>query len=411
MLKLSIYSKEEIIQKIQMIKVFAKFYQLETDDLDEALSLKIAQELQAFYNCLWDFNTKIILDHQYQKLSEEIRERYGKDEIELDWERRQFSKQKYNEMIAYLESDFYWLEDLEARFKKHQEEQICYADRKHYLLNWDEIIAKHKDQILEKKRHKVGNVDFQMIACPKGEFWMGATEEIGNDWERPKHKVRISKRFWIGETQVTQALWNQVMGWNPSHFKRNLKLPVENMTWYDCLVFCNKLSELEGFTPCFILKEIERYGNHIYEANVVWDINANGYRLPTEAEWEYSAKAGTELIYSGSNHIDEVAWYQQPSTIGTSEVKRKKANQWALYDMTGNVWEWCMDHFDENIYQKRNHEIENPIAWRNLPSLRALRGGAYFNDHYFCHVTDRLRADATFQFNFQGFRLLRSEPT
>jgi sulfatase modifying factor 1 len=251
----------------------------------------------------------------------------------------------------------------------------------------------------------------------RNEFWMGSLDWAGYLDERPRHKVCISKGFWIGETQVTQELWQTVMGWNPSSFKGNIKLPVESVSWYDCLVFCNKLSELEGFTPCFTLKNIKKNGNHIKKATVEWHSDANGYRLPTEAEWEYCAKAGTEFRYSGSNNIDEVAWYTENSGNQTHEVKTKKANAWGLYDMTGNVWEWCMDQWDVNAYRHRTNgnienpiSIENPIVWSNDPCARVLRGGSCRYGAVSCRVAFRYGFDPDNRSDYRGFRLLRCEP-
>jgi formylglycine-generating enzyme required for sulfatase activity len=147
---------------------------------------------------------------------------------------------------------------------------------------------------------------------------------------------------------------------------------------------------------------------------VEWNRNANGYRLPTESEWEYSTKAGTELIYSGSNHVDEVAWYDGNSKINdnytTHKVKTKKANGWGLYDMSGNVWEWCMDNWDQNLYKSRVNGIENPILWKDSPYARVVRGGSYRNFADSCQVALRVWADADVRNNARGFRLLRCAP-
>jgi formylglycine-generating enzyme required for sulfatase activity len=253
---------------------------------------------------------------------------------------------------------------------------------------------------------------FNMVYCPKGEFWMGSEDGVGHKDERSRHKVKMTQGFWIGETQVTQELWKSVMGWNPSHFKYMFKRknPVENMTWYDCLVFCNKLSKLEGFTPCFTLINIKKGWYSIDKANVEWNRNANGYRLPTEAEWEYCAKAGSELTYSGSNDVDEVAWYYGNSGCKTHEVKTKKANGWGLYDMSGNVGEWCMDKWYNNAYQSRVNRIENPLLWENSPYARVVRGGSSGNLADYCRVAYRSGSEAGYRFKYRGFRLLRCEP-
>jgi formylglycine-generating enzyme required for sulfatase activity len=411
MLKFSIYSESDIIEKIRNIQAFANLHQLDAQPLDETMYLAMARELQPFYDLLWE--AQLVKDWKagYGKLSSRTRRDYGLDEVRRDWNGRRYSKGKYDEMMAYLNGVGYWLDELKDRFKQYEMSQIYYADRKEYLLNWEAIIEKYEHKILKRKVHKIEDIEFNMIKCPKGEFWMGSKHGVGYYSEKPRHKVRMSQGMWMGETQVTQELWQVVMGWNPSHFKGSLKLPVESVTWYDCLVFCNKLSELEGFLPCFSLKNIEKDGNQIMKAIVEWNSNANGYRLPTEAEWEYCAKAGTELIYSGSNHLDEVAWYRDNSEHQTREVKTKKANVWGLSDMTGNVWEWCMDQWDSKAYKNRtNGNIENPLLWSNDPCAHIVRGGFYRRGASGCRVARRVRHRANFWSGSQGLRLLRCEP-
>lgn len=181
-----------------------------------------------------------------------------------------------------------------------------------------------------KETFIVNGVSFNMIQVPLGTFWMGSYS--GHYWEQPAHEVTLSS-YSIGETEVTQALWVAVMGSNPSKFKGDLNRPVEQVSWDACQTFIEKLNELTG----------------------------KNFRLPTEAEWENAARGGNRsqgYKYSGSNDIDEVAWYWQdlPSqtegAIGcsTQPVATKKANELGIFDMSGNVQEWCQDWFDHYYY-------------------------------------------------------------
>lgn len=258
--------------------------------------------------------------------------------------------------------------------------------------------------MVKARTYYIDDVEFKMIDCPTGHGSL-----------RNRIIFEMTKGFSIGETPVTQDMWEKVMGWNPSRFKGSVKLPVESVTWYDCLVFCNKLSELEGFTPCFTLRNIEQYGNRISKANVEWNRNANGFRLPTDAEWEYCARAGTTLVYSGSNNIDEVAWYEGNSGGKTHEVKNKIANGWGLYDMTGNVWEWCMDVgyvWEWYMVQSRRplKIFEDPVKWKESHCKRVFRGGSCLFSADLCGVSCSIEVDADLECPDKGFRLLRCEP-
>jgi formylglycine-generating enzyme required for sulfatase activity len=232
-----------------------------------------------------------------------------------------------------------------------------------------ETLPKSKKQIsmIKRETQNLKGIDFDMIYCPKGELLL----KIDKDQVSKK----IEQDFWVAETQITQALWTAVMGWNDSYFhasfKDNPSLPVENITWYDCLFFCNQLSKLHAFTSCYLLSNIEKNDDHIIKADVTYIEQANGYRLPSSTEWEYVAKAGQNFRYSGSNCADNVAWFSHNSGIlkldlklrdqddayknicCTHTVKTKKPNQWGIYDMSGNVDEWCFDTSD----QQNHHRI------------------------------------------------------
>ncbi len=230
----------------------------------------------------------------------------------------------------------------------------------------------------------VKGVEFKMIKVEGGTFSMGATSEQGSDAfygddEEPVHSVTLSD-YYIGETEVTQELWQAVMGSNPSEFTGNNQRPVENVSWNDCQEFIRKLNSLTG----------------------------KKFRLPTEAEWEYAARGGKHCNdhvykYSGSNNVDEVAWYWRNSgdkylsgewdedkvnknNCKTHPVKTKKANKLGLYDMSGNVWEWCNDWYDEDYYQ--NSPQTNPEG-PSTGERRVLRGGSYCNSDRGVRVSSR----------------------
>jgi len=249
-------------------------------------------------------------------------------------------------------------------------------------------------RVVGSETRRVAGVEFEMVWCPAGEFWMK-----GHHDERPRHRVKLTRGFWLGQTQVTQVLWEEVMGENPSHFK-GAQRPVEQVSWFDCVRFCNRLSEREGLVAAYQIGEGDR-------PEVTLNVRAAGYRLPTEAEWEYAAKAGTELKYAGSNSMDAVAWHNGNSGGQTHPVGEKQANAWGLYDMTGNVWEWCSDGWTDN-YRARQQGVSDPGDNSPGAGRRVFRGGSWGSDAVICHVACRGRNTPGGRSQNLGLRLSRS---
>ena len=230
----------------------------------------------------------------------------------------------------------------------------------------------------------VNGVNFYMIRVDGGQFTMGATTEQGGDAlsnESPTRTVNLST-FWIGQTEVTQALWQAVMGYNPSRFIGDLQRPVENVSWNDCQAFIFRLNELTG---------------------------AN-FRLPTEAEWEYAARGGQSsngYKYAGGDNIDNVAWYHDNADATTHAVSTKAANELGLYAMSGNVAEWCRDALVS--YSAIDDGATNP--WQGGSMYRVVRGGSYNYDARYARVSYRSDYGWDTRSPQIGFRIVLSEQT
>ena len=225
---------------------------------------------------------------------------------------------------------------------------------------------------------------------------MGDTWGDGFSDENPVHTVTVNS-FYIGKYEVTQAQYQEIMGSNPSYYKGNNR-PVEHVSWYDAVQFCNKLSAREGLEPCYTINGTD----------VTCDFTKNGYRLPTEAEWEYAARGGNQsqgYKYSGSNNPDEVAWYYDNSGSQTHDVVTKQANELGIYDMSGNVWEWCWDWYASDYYS--NILQDNPKG-PDGGSGRVDRGGGWDGNARHARVAERGSGIPSFSGSGLGFRLLRT---
>ena len=242
----------------------------------------------------------------------------------------------------------------------------------------------------------VKGLTINMVYCPSGELLMGLFS---------RHHVKIDRPFLMGQVPVTQLQWKTIMRSNPSYFK-GAELPVEMVSWYDCIRFCNALSEADCLEPVYHIGNENRL-------SVDADLSCNGYRLPTEAEWEYAAKSGIMgMRYSGSNHIDDVAWYAgNTDHQGTRPVGQKNPNLWNIYDLSGNVWEWCCDDWTEEENQVRLEHIEtevDPIKYHPDAEWSVRRGGSWTSHIDRCRIGFRLKFTREQRYYGLGFRLVRS---
>ena len=243
------------------------------------------------------------------------------------------------------------------------------------------------------------STEHSMIFIPGGDFLMGIPQPmIGEKFEKPQHPVRIEHSFLMDATLVTQQLYKAVMGDNPSESSRGLYYPVENVSWFDAVRFCNALSEQEFLEPVYSFS-----GKKV---SVNWQ--ASGYRLPTEAEWEYVASAGTENTFSGSDNAEDVAWFANNAHEHTRYVCSKDPNEWGLFDMTGNVWEWVWDWFSEDAYASREETGPNDNPTGPEVGFRKVNKGGSFQstvDKLLIQKREFFHPD--YRFDDLGFRVMR----
>lgn len=256
-----------------------------------------------------------------------------------------------------------------------------------------ELTAGHKEQITlienKKKESETANsisipvkdgINIEMIKVEAGTFMMGATKEVKEPYkiELPAHEVLLTEDYYIGKYEVTQALWNAVMDSKYSTNDGDL-LPKNYVSWNDCQEFIEKLNKITGLK----------------------------FRLPTEAEWEYAARGGKKskrYLYSGSNNVLDVAWYDGNSSNKRHPVGTKQANELGIFDMGGNVSEWCQDLWG----QYQNDSQINPLG-SSAGTKHVLRGGNYFFDIRICYLSYRMFAESNYKDAFNGFRLALSE--
>jgi formylglycine-generating enzyme required for sulfatase activity len=247
------------------------------------------------------------------------------------------------------------------------------------------------DQLQAQSPKEITNsIGMKLVLIPKGKFMMGSPEsEEGRYDDETQHEVTISKDYYLGVTEVTQGQYEKVIGTNPSKFQKQVILdkdssmyPVEKVTWEVAVVFCKKLSDLP---------EEKKVGRV--------------YRLPTEAEWEYACRAGSNSAYSfgeSSKLLSDYAWCGENSNLQTHPVGEKRQNAWGLYDMHGNVWEWCSDWYGG--YD--NNSVSDPVGLTK-GSLRVLRGGGVF-DWANCRSAYRGGGDSSLRVSSYGFRVALS---
>ena len=225
----------------------------------------------------------------------------------------------------------------------------------------------------------VNGVSFKMKHVSGGSFQMGNASDDAYRDERPVHKVTVSS-FYMGETEVTQSLWQAVMDDNPSHFRGGNR-PVENLSWNDCMEFILLLNQITGYQ----------------------------FRLPTEAEWEYAVrggKKGQRYKYAGKNTMGGIAWFLDNSGNKTHTVKGKSPNELGLYDMSGNVWEWCADW-----YGRYATSSQTDPTGVDEGMYRVLRGGCWNSNDWYCRVSNRSFNNPDHGSNGYGFRLVLEETT
>ncbi|SHI64567.1 formylglycine-generating enzyme family protein [Flavobacterium terrae] len=253
--------------------------------------------------------------------------------------------------------------------------------------------------------YRVGNPVLEIVKVEGGSFMMGSKDDnrIAENDEQKQHEVKL-KSFEINKLEVTVWEWkdyckknNKKMpltpfwGWNDNN-------PITNITWFEAVEYCNWLSKIEGLKAAYTFAG----------PNVKCDFTANGYRLPTEAEWEFAAKGGKKSkgnIFAGSNNSNDIAWWIKNSERKPHAVGTKLPNELGIYDMSGNVWEWCWDWYNKDYY--KTEDSNNPCG-PIRGEKKSVRGGSWDSQENYLRTANRISTDPSKTNEFYGFRLART---
>lgn len=232
------------------------------------------------------------------------------------------------------------------------------------------IADKDTSDTLQIEIFPIPNIEVSEI--PSGIFNMGS---IASSIEMPIHEVEITNELIISKYEVNQRLYETVMMENPSSVE-DWNLPVDSISWFDAILFCNALSNIEGLDTCYA----------ITDDKVTWIDSANGWRLPTEAEWEYVCKANTISDFAGTGNLNEMGWYNENSGYNIHPAGLKIANEFDVFDMHGNLWEWCWDYYSSSYYSiSPLQDPKGPVSG----TRRVLRGGSYQDGKTFARSSNR----------------------
>jgi formylglycine-generating enzyme required for sulfatase activity len=253
------------------------------------------------------------------------------------------------------------------------------------------------------------------VGIPAGTFTMGSpTDEPGRSSDETQHQVTLTRAIYVSKHEVTQSEWQAAMGWNDSYFP-GADRPVERVTWFDAVSYCNQRSIAAAMTPAYTITGATYNGNHITNATVTWNQTAKGYRLLTEAEWEYVCRATSMSAFCNGGittpfscspldpNLNQVGWYCGNASSTTHDVGGKAANAWGLKDMHGNVWEWCWDYY--GAYPA------GPVTDPTGPASgnRIVRGGSWVMNPKDCRSARRAIGPAAGDYH-TGFHLSRTAP-